>query len=1160
MSILNNFKNIFKQAPKPQRIPTGFETYETGRYYSQDLVKTSQLNELKGWVGACVTAISDEVGSIQIKLFEQKDDGTIEEINDSPVLDILNRVNEFTTKFDHFWLTQSYLELTGEAPWFLERNSEGEIINIYFLRPDKFFPIPDKNNIVAGYVYKPDSRTTIELSPEDVIFLKILNPANPFRGKGTLEQAQLTVSIERFSEKWNANFFRNSARPELVLKIKDLNQMNEEQRDKLKKSLKESYGGVEKSNQTMVLWGDMDIEPISTSAKDMDFTEQTKLTRDKILGIFRVPKAIIAQTDGVNLANAKTAEFIFARYTIQPKMERLIQQLNEFLLPMFEGTENQFLDFVSPVQEDEKLKLDKIKTGLNQYLTINEVRNAEGLVSVEGGDVLYYPLNLAPIDGEVIDEDTKILKLKTKGKNQPKVKRDRLNQMKALNRDYFNIKDKFKEVKKDAKKLIKKELKDLMKKKQPKTWNADKRFRFWEAKNKIFIKFSPIVKKAFVEIFKAQQKDVIKNLKKELKAQKGIEKKEVKVGDITLSKKKWDKIMFDVTFPLFEEIFKQGGTRTNEFLGIDDEFDVISDKNRGFIDSSTRRLAKGVNDITNEKLTKELNDGLRNNEGIKDLTKRVNRVFGNAKKSRSEMISRTETTRYNENGTEQAYIDSGIVSAKIWQVDGDPCPRCISMQGKVVPLNANFINKGDSDPLGNKMDYSAVGGPPLHPNCNCFIDHQIPIFTSKGWKKIIDIKVGDLVLTHKGRFRKVIKLMRNIKKQPHIVTLEFSFSKQSKRMMQEKLTVTHEHPVLTDKGWVKACEIKKGDNLKVLANYCKACNELIPYFKDYCNKSCASKYTTKKQWENPEHRLNMSNKMSETMKKEWNGKSRNKRLNQLANARTFITECPLSKPENIIKAHRELGRRNYGKTWIEEKVGWVLNENGIKVEPQYPIKKNEKDSLGRNRYYFADFKIKDQDIVIECDGSYWHQDKERDEKRQKEIESKGFTVLRFDENTIRNNLGEVVSEVQRVMSNHSGDYNMINAKVENVKHWNTKNTKTLYNFAVEEDESYIAKGFAVHNCTLVPQFKSSRKDIDKIKKFINYKKKKDIEVKFTDKQRDKLLKLDKKINELNLKINDVNVLKSKNVKGEKDIDKEKQKLIKVREKMIEEYNNDIDEQ
>jgi hypothetical protein len=37
-------------------------------------------------------------------------------------------------------------------------------------------------------------------------------------------------------------------------------------------------------------------------------------------------------------------------------------------------------------------------------------------------------------------------------------------------------------------------------------------------------------------------------------------------------------------------------------------------------------------------------------------------------------------------------------------------------------------------------------------------------------------------------------------------------------------------------------------------------------------------------------------------------------------------------------------------------------------------------------------------------------------------------------------------------------------EVKNVKHWKPKTSKRLYNFAVDEDESYIAKGFVVHNC------------------------------------------------------------------------------------------------
>ena len=118
----------------------------------------------------------------------------MEEIKEHPILDLLFRVNSFTTNFDHFWLTQSYLELTGEAPWFLER-SGNEIVNIFFLRPDKIRPLTGKSNLIEGYEYEIKPGQTIKLSIEDVLFLKYPNPAQPFRGIGTLQMASLTCSL-----------------------------------------------------------------------------------------------------------------------------------------------------------------------------------------------------------------------------------------------------------------------------------------------------------------------------------------------------------------------------------------------------------------------------------------------------------------------------------------------------------------------------------------------------------------------------------------------------------------------------------------------------------------------------------------------------------------------------------------------------------------------------------------------------------------------------------------------------------------------------------------------------------------------------------------------------------------------------------------------------
>jgi intein/homing endonuclease len=110
----------------------------------------------------------------------------------------------------------------------------------------------------------------------------------------------------------------------------------------------------------------------------------------------------------------------------------------------------------------------------------------------------------------------------------------------------------------------------------------------------------------------------------------------------------------------------------------------------------------------------------------------------------------------------------------------------------------------------------ARGMIPLHPNC--FIDRQIPIYTSKGWCPIGDIKKGMLVLTHKSRFKKVIEVIRTEEKQPKMVTIFLELLDEKKIRV---LPITCNHPVLIEGKWILAENIKVGMNVTYLADVYK---------------------------------------------------------------------------------------------------------------------------------------------------------------------------------------------------------------------------------------------------------------------------------------------------------------------------------------------------
>jgi len=111
----------------------------------------------------------------------------------------------------------------------------------------------------------------------------------------------------------------------------------------------------------------------------------------------------------------------------------------------------------------------------------------------------------------------------------------------------------------------------------------------------------------------------------------------------------------------------------------------------------------------------------------------------------------------------------------------------------------------------------------------CIVSGRIGIYTSKGLKRISRIKPGDLVLTHKGRFRKVVKTQ----KTPYTEeVLQFKILVGDEEV---GLTVTPDHKFMVGVGVWKCPQCGKTFFL------------LSDYFKECCSLKCSNKYYDKKR-------------------------------------------------------------------------------------------------------------------------------------------------------------------------------------------------------------------------------------------------------------------------------------------------------------------------
>ena len=694
MNILQRFTSFFKQAEVANPFAIMMEKRFNEMFGSSARQEFLEAN--KSWVYACTQAIAQEVSNIELTLVKTNKDGE-EEVEEHEIKDLLNKVNPRMTRHQLFEITQSHLELDGNAFWFLAKEENSGIVReIHPLRPDRVSIVPSSENalMVGEYIYRDKRGHKTVIEADNIIHFTDFNAEGdypfPVRGVGRVQASASAIDTNNFSREWNRVFFQNSAIPNLLLKTDAT--LDPE-------GYKQSFQGLAKAHKPILLEGGLTIEKLDQTQKEMDFVEQLKSSRDEILGIFRVPKSVLGITEDVNRANAEASIFTFMRGTIEPKMQAIVDTLNEFLLPKFEDVEGLKFVFKSPVPEDRERIINEYDKGHNKWLTTNDIRRAEGLPETVDGDRLFAPFNVAPID-------------EVKPQKSAKPKKEEANEKKK--------EDEEKTSDDEIKETTHKYITDLFNKKKPKKKKVKKVDVAEQLSGARVTKFMGIwvkeledrrekVRPAVAEYFNEQEKRVLKSVREGLK---GLKKKEyfLKQAENLLPDKEDEiKRVIDLMTPLYEIFLTDSGQAGSELVDPSFTFDPDTAEAQEFINARARFFGEKINDTTYSELVKVIEEGITNNESITQIEERIKAVYVKAGDFRVEVIARTEVSAMSNFGNLEGMKQAGATQ-KMWIVvapEDDPC----LIEGEVVLINEAFSNGLDA--------------PPVHPNCQC---NTIPIF------------------------------------------------------------------------------------------------------------------------------------------------------------------------------------------------------------------------------------------------------------------------------------------------------------------------------------------------------------------------------------------------------------------------------------------------
>ena len=287
----------------------------------------------------------------------------------------------------------------------------------------------------------------------------------------------------------------------------------------------------------------------------------------------------------------------------------------------------------------------------------------------------------------------------------------------------------------------------------------------------------------------------------------------------------------------------------------------------------------------------------------------------------------------------EAFLFSAIIDSQTTEI-------CEAQNGKV-------IYKDDPE-LANYT-------PPLHFNA---LTGDTKISCLNGDKPISEIKKGDWVRTHTGKFRKVYDTMKEHRDEEiYIIELDNG----------QRLKVTGDHPIMTNRGWQNASDVLVTDELSYIGHkrsirYCKTCGKEISIRGKkkpgiYCDKKCSA--------------IGLRTVIG-------------KKCLKCGKPMVGYWKSPISKDRRFCSQRCYFSFK--GRTRLEETVASALSKMNIKYDEQVQFGK-----------WFVDFVLPEHKIVIEADGNYWHDIKERWSKRAKRdvlITGLGYRIFHIAQDSI----------------------------------------------------------------------------------------------------------------------------------------------------------------
>jgi len=341
-------------------------------------------------VWACCRLISQSVASLPLELYELTDEGKVRATGHPLYRTLTKSPNPNMTCQQWLQPTLLSLLLWGNGYTWVDRVN-GEVIAIWPLNPARVQVLLNLDGTFSYYY--TDLRGHLNIfRDEDIIHFRVFS-MDGYLGLPVLIYQQQLIQFQLTSQTYASNLYQMGGRPGGVLEYP--HQLRADQVAAIRSAWQEVHMGPQNAGRIAILGEGTKYSSIGIPPEQLQFIEEQKFSVEQIARIFGVAPHLIGAANQPTYASVEQQSIEFVQYTLAIYVNAIEQAVNKYLLDddhVFRFNLNGF------ERGDMNARYAAYATGRQWgWLSQNDVRSAEDMNTIEGGDDYLTPLNMIAV-------------------------------------------------------------------------------------------------------------------------------------------------------------------------------------------------------------------------------------------------------------------------------------------------------------------------------------------------------------------------------------------------------------------------------------------------------------------------------------------------------------------------------------------------------------------------------------------------------------------------------------------------------------------------------------------------------------------------------------------------------------------------------------------